>query len=348
MIQSNVINEIAVGVVGWKQPSASGSPTLSAENKASSSGLYFQHGNGLCTIANIKGAIDDTTISDANMNTYLEDLVKNAMNAVCSKVFERDDHLGAGLLFKHENKFSETLINSTDFVGFEIKLPKRNDLSAVVNSIRLELDAVDDVTVLLFNSQQNEAIDSEVITTVANSQTSATVRWTLNDLQYGGTWYIGYLRSGLTGKAIKRNYQLASLPTMFPGMEINPIRVDGWDAETMFNPVDITYESTANSWGMNFNVSVCRDWTEIVRSNVNRFATALQLQVCANVIDVISNSVRSDRNERLSKAYALMELDGNRYNPAFPEHSGILSRLNYEIKTLRETYNPTGIRRITL
>lgn len=346
MIQADVINTIAAGVVGWRQPTRSGSPVITAGNLASSSGLYYDAGSALATVQNIKATVDDEAISDANLNTLLTNLSKDGLNEVCSRVFNIDDHIDSGWLFKHENKFSEVLTNDTDFVGFEFELPHQNDVSYVINSVVLEFDAIQSVKVLLFNSQSNAPINSSTVTTVANSRATGTTRWVLNDLQYGGKWYIGYLRSSLTGQAIKRNFDQASVQTLFPGVEIHPIRVAGWNAETMFNPEDVINES--DTWGMNFNISAYRDYTEIVRSNVNRFATALQLQVCANVIDMISNSVQSNRVERLSKANALLELNGNRYNPGFPEHQGIISKLNREVKRLRESYVPTGIITATL
>ena len=346
MIQADVINGIAAGVVGWRQPTSSGSPVVTAANIASSSGLYYQDGSYLCTVDNIKAAVDDEAISDANLNVYLTDMSKSGLNKVCHSIFTSDDFLGGGLLLKHENKFSETIDNDTDFVGFEIDLSKRNDLSVIINNILLEFNAADSVKVLLLNSQVNAAIKTSTITTVANSQKDTSVRWALNDLSYGGKFYIGYLRSALTGKAIKRNYELASLQTTFQGVDIRPVKVAGWDAETMFDPEDVTYET--DTWGMNFNISVYRDFTEIVKANINRFAEALQLQVCAQAIDLISNSTRSNMAERMSKANAVLELNGNRFNPNYPEHTGIRSRLAREVRRLKDTYAPSGITRMTL
>ncbi len=346
MIQADVINGIAAGVVGWRQPTRTGSPVVTAANIASGSGLYYQDGSALCTVDNIKAAVDDEAISDVNLNIVLADMSKSALNKVCSDVFNSDDHIDGGLLLKHENKFSEVLTNDTDFVGFEIDLSKRNDLSVIINNLLLEFDAIDSVKVLLFNSQINALASSSAITTVANSQKNTSVRWVLNDLAYGGKFYIGYLRGSLTGRAVKRNYQLASLQTSFNGVNIRPVKVTGWNTETMFNPEDVTYES--DTWGMNFNISIYRDFTEIVKANVNRFAEALQLQVCAQAIDMISNSTRSNRSERMSKANAVMELNGNRFNPNYPEHTGVRSRLAREVKRLRDTYTPTGIMRMTL
>jgi len=346
VIQIDVINTIAPGVVGWKQPTASGSPVLTAGNIASSSGLYYQFGHGLCTVENIKSCVDDIAISDANLNAYLADLSKNGLSDVCHRVFSDEDHIDTGLLLKYENKFSETIENAVDFVGFEINMSNRNDISMVINSLITEFDSSGTIKLLLFNSTQNAAISSSNVTQVANSAVHTVVGWTINDLQYGGKWYLGYLRGSLAPKAIKRNYQMASFMTYFNHVEINPIRVPLWNAETMFNPSDVIYES--DTWGLNLNVSLYKDFTHIINSNINRFAKALQLQVCCNVVDLISNTVRSNKSERLSKMYALMELNGNRTNPNFPEHAGLIAKLGREIASLQNTYNPKGIIRATL
>jgi len=347
MIQVDILNNIAVGVVGWEQPTHEGYSTVTAANLASSSGLYYQHGNALCTVKNIKASVEDESISDADLNTILGNFSKSALARICGKVFNEDDHIDTGLLYKHENKWTEWLTPDTSFVGFEIDLAKRNDLTLIINSLILEFDSVADIEILLFNSQINAPIKSQIVSTVANSAKNQGVSWSLNDLQYGGKWYIGYLRkSSDVHKAVKRNFELSTLPTMFSEVGIRPIRVDGWDAKTMFDPSTIRYES--DTWGLNFDISLYNDFTYIVKSNINRFAEAIQLQVCTQVIDLISNSTRSNKVERLTKANSLIELNGNKYNSNFPEHVGVISRLNREIRRLKDTYNPRGIIRYTL
>lgn len=347
MIQVDVLNNIAVGVVGWEQPTHEGRVIVDAVNLASSSGLYYQHGSGLCTVKNIKASIEDEAISDANINTILGNFSKSALARICGKVFNEEDHIDTGLLYKHENKWTEWLTPDTSFVGFEIDMAKRNDLSMIINSLILEFDSVASIKVLLFNSQINAPIDTQSVTTVANSAKYQGVNWSINDLQYGGKWYIGYLRSASDAhKAVKRNFDLATLPTFFSGVGIRPIRVNGWATETMFDPSTIRYES--DTYGLNFDISLYKDFTHIVKSNINRFAEAIQLQVCAQVIDLISNSTRSNKVERLTKANALIELNGNKYNNNFPEHTGVVARLKKEIARLKETYNPKGIMRMTL
>jgi hypothetical protein len=356
MIQTDIINSIAVGVVGWEQPTKSGSPTLTDANKASSSGLTFQGGHGLCTIDNIKSTIDDDAITDANLNIYLASLASRALNDVCNQVFTEDDHIDTGLYFKYESRFSDLLDNDNSFVGFQIDLgsnavnqgsKKRNDISLIINSLILEFNGVGPVKMLLFNSQMNAPVKTKTITTVANSAKSDLVNWVLNDLDYGGMWYIGYLRTtSMTIQAIKRNFKMAIFPTVFPEVGIRPIRLPNWDQETMFDPLQLRYEYY--TWGMNFSFSMYDDYTSFVKTNINRFAKSLQLQVCVNVLKGISNSTRSNKSERLSKAAAMLELDGNRNNPNMPYTVGLNKELQKEINKLKETYNPRGIIRATL
>lgn len=346
MIQIDVINGLAQGVVGWKQPTRTGAPVVTAGNIASSSGLQYHLGHALCTVENIKASIEDESISDINLNAVLLEFAQAGLIDVCTKLFTDEDHVDTGLFYKYENKVTETIENGTDFVGFEIDLAKRNDLSIILNSLILEFNGVETIKLILLNSTQNALIKSQSITTLANSAKEQSVNWCINDLQYGGKWYLGYLRSALTAKAIKRNFQMASFATMFPDVGIRPIRVPLHNTETMFDPSLIRYE--ADTWGMNFNMSMYKDYTNIVKSNLSRFAKAMQLQTCVNVITMISNSIRSGRSERLSKAYALLELDGNRSNPALPYHIGLNAILDKEIKRLRETYTPKGIIRVTI
>ncbi len=346
MIQQDIINGIALGVVGWRQPTRSGSPVIDSTNTPSSSGLYFQDGHSLCTIDNIKSVVDDDSITDANLNTLLNNLSQSALTDVCNTIFTKEDHIDTGLLYKFENRVAQTLAGDVDFVGFQIDLSKRNDLALIINSLILEFNGAGSVKVLLFNSTQQTPIKTQVITTIANTSVITPVDWRLTDLQYGGMWYIGYLRGSLSISALDRNYRQAILPYMFPDVGIRSIRIAGWNQETMFDPLQNQW--TYHPWGLNFNMSLFNDFTQIVKTNINRFAKALQLQVCVTVLKMISNSTRSNKSERLSKAYAMLELDGNRNNPNMPYTVGLNTELKNELKRLHDTYNPRGIVRATL
>lgn len=336
MIRLSDIQTAAVGLVGWKQPTKSGSVVVSANNKASSSGLYYDQGSGLATIENLKASLSDPAISDANLNTYLEDLTKSAMVDVLHQVFTDEDFIENRAMYIHPSRYAEVIQNETRFVGYEIQVKSNQELAVVINQVDLEFDSAGTVKLLLFNSQKATPIQSKEITTVANTATNAELGWVLDGK---GTYYIGYLAGGLTPRAINRSWKISDLKSCYASCNLQSIAVTGHNTETLFD-VDAT-SNTSETWGINLDISAYADYTDIVLRNKSRFAKALQLQVCARVLDVISTSVTSTRIERLSKNHAMLELNGNKSNPDYPNTIGVLGLLGAEIKRLKVNY--TGV-----
>jgi hypothetical protein len=342
VIRFDKINDIAIGLVGWRQSTKSGSVVVDAANLASRSGLIYQDGSGYVTVENIQDTMEDPDASDAQVNTYLGNLSKSGFIELLNVIFTEDDFIENRQLFAHENRWTETITNDSSFVGYEIKLEERQDITVVLNQIMLEFDAADTVKILLFNSQKNALVDSQEVTTVANTTTIQALDWELdqNGLYKGGDWYVGYLTSGLTAQAVNREYELSNLQTRYDSICIQPIKVDSWNAETLFDINDIEY--TAEYYGLNFDISAYFDYTQLVLRNENRFAKGLQLQVAIRVLEVISNTTRTNRSERLSKANVIYELNGNKTNPDYPQSVGILTKLKREVERLKETYIKTS------
>lgn len=338
MIRLNAIQQAAVGLVGWKQPTKSGSVVVDAANKASSSGMYFQDGSGLATIENLKNSLSDNAISDANFNTYLGELVKAGFVDVLNQVFTEEDFVENRALYLHPNRYGDVIENTTRFVGYEIKPRNAQELAVILNQITLEFDAPGTVKILLFNSQKLAAVESKEITTIANTAVNTDLGWVLDrTTDYkGGVYYIGYLQDGLTPRAINREWKISNIQSAYSSCVIQSIEVPGWDSETLFDVDDIV--NTSETWGINLDISAYVDYTGIVLRNKQRFAKALQLQVCAKVLDVISTSVTSTRVERLSKSHAMLELNGNKSNPDYPNTIGVLGLLGQEIKRLKNNY----------
>lgn len=341
MIRLDAIQQAAVGLVGWKQPTKSGSVVVTAENKATSSGMYFQDGSGLVTLENLKNSLSDSAISDANFNTYLGELVKAGFVDVLNQIFTEEDFVENRALYLHPNRYGDTIDNTTRFVGYEIQTRDAQELAVILNQITLEFDGVDSVKVLLFNSTKLAPVQTKTVATVANTAVNTDLGWVLDrTTDYkGGIYYIGYLQNGLTAKAINRDWKISNIETAFHSCRIKSIEVPGWNSETLFDIDDI--KSASETWGINLDISAYVDYTGIALRNKSRFAKALQLQVCARVLDVISTSVTSTRVERLSKNHAMLELNGNKSNPDFPNTIGVLGLLGQEIKRLKSNYTAT-------
>lgn len=348
MINHSKIRNIAVDLVGWRQTSNPEALQLDTDSLKTDSGLVYDDVSALVNAFNVQLVQDNPDITATEFNTLLDEMVKGAFVEVLRKIFSQDDFIDSDLLYKHENTWDESIDNDTDFVGYEINIPKNSNVSVIINNILLEFIEQQTVKILVFNSAAKSPVKTLEVTAEEKTVTEGSLKQTMNSYEYwGGRWFIGYLRSGLTKKAAKRNFELADLPYFFGDLvDIKAMRIDGWDTEEMFDMNDIEY--TSEAYGLNMELSLYRDFTELVLTNRNRFASALQYQVAVNVVDLISNSIRSNKQERLSKSNALLELAGNKNNYRVPELVGLHDRLIAEIKNLRETYYPTGIRKLTL
>lgn len=348
MISNSKISSIAVDLVGWRQSNHPDAVVLDADTVKKDSGLEYDAASALCSAYNVQLVQDNPDITAEQFNDLLDEIVKGSFMSVLNKVFTDDDHLDTDLLYRHENTWDKGITNDTSFVGYEINIPKNMNVSAVINNVLLEFIGEQAVKVLVFNSAKDALVSSVEVTAKAKTVTEKALSQIMNAYEYfGGRWFVGYLRSGLTKEAADRDFEQSNLPSFCGGLlDIKPIKVAGWDAETMFDMNDIEY--TSNTYGMNLEVSLYRDFTQMVLTNKNRFATSLQLQVAVDIVDLISNSMRSNKNERLSKSNALLELAGNKNNFRVPELVGLHDRLIAEIRKLRATYYPVGMKKHTL
>jgi len=352
MFDVATIKSIAVAtadsLVGWSQPTKSGSTTLVAKLKASRSGLYFEQGSRIVSVDNIKNSIEDELADAAEINTELENIVKEAFSKMIGSIFNEEDFLDGGLLFKYESdKQTVDLPTENSFVGFEIDVCKANDVSIVLSRLLLNFEEDQSIKVLLFSSQKKAAIYSETISALALDTVETQINWILSNYKYGGKFYLGYLTSGITASPIAKDFELSSLKTSLNNVTIQPIQVLH-NAETMFDPNDIVYSDSSNSWGINLDVQSYVDWTQTIRTNQRMFARCLQLQVAVDVADLILHSVRSNRIESMNKSAIVFELNGNVNNQKMPEKIGLYKQLALEEKRLKETFNPTGITKMTL
>jgi len=354
MIRTSEIDATAVTaagcLVGMRQPTLSGYNILDSAMYTSLSGLYFDDISGLLTVKNIKAAQEDPAISSANLNTFLKNRLKASFQTLLRSVFSENDLIENAVLYPYENDWLNTLTNDVSFVGYEIDPAKVKQLGIVINKIMLEFSATrsENVKVLCFHSSQNALQKSETITTLPASAKHTAVGWELpafNSVS-GGKWYIGYLRGGLAVKACNRNYHDANVTHRFRSLDIRPVKVAGWNDETLFDVNNIEY--TDESYGMNFDISAYKDMTSYVVENKNRFARGLQLQVAADLLGLLATSIRSNQDERYIKAEALYELNGNRLNPEIPQSVGVLKQLTDEIKKIKGLFEQPKIQVNTL
>lgn len=339
MIQvSQILSELygsGKSVVGMRQPTDPSYQLLSSVNQESSSAVYLE--SGLVSVANIKECQDYPDINMNEFNTLIANYIKDAIIDACNLVFANDDKLEYGLLYNYRNTVTETLTNNTDFVGYEVNVLNNPDITALLNSLLCQFDAAGTVTIYLFHSSQQTAIQSQAVTLTEKNTVEQTVSWTLDThKQYGGVYYIGYFTEGLTPKAIDRRLDNSYLRKQFKKTSFQPIRIRNVSGTGLPNIYNRQYED--HTYGLNFNISVLRDYTEYIIDNKNRFAQLIKYQFQANILKILSMSTRSNIIQREVNRKATIELNGILTEDGKKYSQGILRKLENEADKIYKEY----------
>lgn len=335
MFQVSKINSNVIGLIGWKQSIDPAHAVIDAANLVSSSGSYFQDFSSLVTADNIQQAQNYPNISAAQLNTMLGEMAQSAFVKVLNQVFQEEDLIENKILYPYEMSFTKDLDNDVSFVGYELEQPIRMELIHVLNNIVLSFNGVQSVKILLFHTSKKAAILTKTIATVEDSDVDTVLNWTLSKEYNGGLFYIGYLRSGLTAKAKNREWNRANIKACFNTLKINPVIVSGWNSETLFDIEDRVYSD--KTFGLNFNISAWKDYTNTIIQNRNKFVNALGLQMAVDVLDLILKSTNANATQRITKAAVLYELEGI-MGEDVPKVLGLRTKLSAEIKRLRKVF----------
>lgn len=298
-----MIREAAIsaldGLVGFRQPIDTTYDILDSGNLTSSSGKYFEDISGLVTIKNIIDTYEETSLSDAQLNTMLDNLRASATRDVLNKIFEDESiNIESNTLFPYEENFKNTHILTKDFYFIKLTPSKNKRIVTCLDNIILSFDSVATFNIYLYSSQSLLPIQTKSVTTVANQATKIYLGWALDNI---GTYRIGFKRTGTgsigSAKPFKRDYQLSNVYTKSTNCLIE-FRSANF---LVSGRIDVDNEdSMEDGIGMNLEYSSFVDYTNEIIKNKDRFATAVQLQMALTVADRIITSVRSNITQRLS------------------------------------------------
>jgi hypothetical protein len=336
-----ILSEL-IGTVGWRQSTIAGDVVIDTANLASSSGLFVQGAQPIVTVKNIKATQEDKSVTDAQMNTLLSNLMKDGISNVLNFVFPNPDIFANGLLYKYESDFSAPLTVLKGFVGFEITIANRKDLVSILNKIILQFNGAGSVKLLLFNSGQKLPITSKTIAVTADTNITSALDWILGYITApGGVYYLGYLNSDLTISAYNRVFSRANIMTHFNSIIFKPFYVPDWNVETLFDIDDIVYR--AESFGMNLDVTTALDYSNVILQNKDKFAKAIQLATAVEALALMTSTSRINPEERV-----IMSSLGQKIVIDSPASYNLYTRLERELKSLTELFGKKPIESFTI
>lgn len=338
------------GVVGIRQPLDPAYDRFDAAQYLSSSGLFLDDIEHYRT----EYYIDSQNFADAtdeNLQDKWQNLQDSAILNVMSQVFNKPSFIDRNLIFPNAFDRSQTRTISTDpgqFYGYEIKMSDRKNIAFQISRVIIEGVAYapgGDIVIQLYNSAQSLPIKEKTISlSNTGEQQVFELNWYVNnsDNYYKGQFYIGfYAQNVFQFSPYLREFERANVQSNIQELTIRPIERLGNFADLE----DMDYVEDHN--GMNFDITVYEDFTDLILQNKFIFAKAIQLQWASSVLAQIISSNRSNRNERIAKemiSLILLTLEGQsgfglqRVRGLREQMAGELARLQDEIQKIDKGY----------
>jgi len=345
MFNKTKVTDKLFGLVGLDNPTDPDYSVLDAENLETRSGRTATE-NPYCKIKYLKESQDDYNISDIDFNEYLKKLQKKSIADVVDRVLTDSAYIDRQLLYQFPNNKVNTETLPAGFVGYKVQKSIDKNVAFEITRCLLEFQGTGDIELVLFNTAKKQPIFSKTVTITSEHQ-SETLNWRLDstDEFLQGDFYFGYFTSGLAVDPVDRDYEMANRRSVITHLCFTPISVTTATANQLFDLDDL--DNVSETWGLNPDVTVFNDYTDLIIQNEMIFAPAVQLQFIINCIQEYVASARSNRTQRLSQdqlSLVIAQLEGipGQITGLIPTLRKELTSLDKQLKRLVKGYFSHG------
>lgn len=358
MINPTVLETKLAGLIGFRQPYNSTYAVIDAANLLSRSG-YFVNDNPFVKIETIKDSIDYIDITDANFNLLLRSKISASIVNVANAVFNQNDYIDRQLIYKNAlNKFKQTGgANSYDlpagFLCYWFQVSQEKNIAFKIERVLLEFEGTGTITLHLFNTANLKTpLQSKTITITGPFQEEK-LDWTCDNSAgkgYKGDYYLGYFSKDMVLKPFKREYRDATVMSNIAQMNYFVSTFSQFTE--LSDPFDLEKTSPFIPYnGVNPDITVYEDFTDLIVQNEKLFARAIQLDCQIALLSESIASLRSNRNERISAQYVVQLMaqiegesgEGNvKVKGLRPLFYGAIGSLRKEMKKLQVGYESQG------
>lgn len=329
--------------------------------------------------ANTEITNDEFWIETNLFSEWLEDKTKASIIKLINKFINMKlaDKASKSLienktLFDGTGRLTNLVTNRNKFVGFEVDTVRSKGVTVKINKIGLQFTRPGKYKVYILHS----SCDTPIYSFEFEKLKSNSIEWfkpkedillpyESQEIDAGGSWYIGYLQSDLpeNSQAINRDRDWSTQPckgcsrqeflawqAWSKYIEIHPFYVDenqllGEDEQMYFDPEIMNFTYDAN-YGINLDVSVYCDLTDFIIKQKQLFQDVIAKQVAVDFLRefAYNPNVRTNRRSiNASRTDILYELDGD---SSSMKHSGLNYELDLALKALN--FSTQGLDRICL
>lgn len=344
------------GLVGYKQPFNPEYAIIDANNLLSESG-YYVNSNPFAKIEYIKDCQDYARISNEDFNIVLSNIIEDSAVNVVNQVFTDSSYIDRQILYKYALNKNETDVLPNGFVGYRIEIDDTKSIAFKITRVLLDFEGTGDITLMLFNSAKKTVLQEQDVTVTSDHQ-EVVLDWVLNDTDsiYKGEYFIGYIKGdGFTLSPYKRNYENSDIMSYVTHLDIDKVFVTGHTTNTLFDISQVEFLNQTT--GLNLDITVYDDFTDLIVQNRFIFARAIYLSAVINALQIYMSSLRSNRNERQAEELyrkILVEVEGTRSGDNIISVKGLrpqllseISDIKREITKIKEGYIGNGYSVIT-
>jgi hypothetical protein len=347
MFEVTKIQDSLEKLVGIRQPA---NPDLTvnvdSDNKISESGLFLDDipPFNFEAIYNSQDYVGINSLDQSlDFNTYLRNIKRSSIANVVTQVFDKPSFIDRSLLFINESPRlnSETFPSEIKYYGYEIEVSNTKNIGFKITRANFQFDfdpSTLNVNVYLFNSNVNAPLFSKQVTLTSNNvwdNLDFTVDSTLND--YKGSYFL--LVQIPTGERLqpwKRDFEDGNFENNVKELEIERVLFNDTLDVLRFNSYPEI--ETSQNVGINLDITVFNDYTDLIIQNKFLFSKVVQLQTVVTLMMKVATSMRSNRDERQSKeltAMIMTYVNGVNANGDF-NMKGLNKSIPFEIESLRK------------
>ena len=344
MFNKEKIQSSLFGVVGFNDSFNPDYQILDTANQESRSG-YFATDNSLVSVELLLENQEYAEINDTDFNITLKRLQESSIASVCNEVFNRPSYRERNPLYQWANNKITTETLPDGFIGVEIQPSQAKNLGFKISRVLLDFSGTGDIELRLYNSAKFDPLFTKNVSITSERQ-EVDLNWVINntDLDFKGKYYLGYVVNQSV-LPFKLNYENSSLKTNYKDLCVQEIIVKGYSGINIFNLKEV--ENTSLSTGLNPDITVFDDYTDLIIQNEMLFARAINLDLQIRCLRLIADSIRSNRDQRKGEEKTiriLQEIEGQSgdglvtVTGLLPSRITEIASLRKEIKKLIEGY----------
>lgn len=364
MFRANELKTGYANLLGWRQdydPDKQIAGTLTATD----SGQFYQDIHPLLTLDNLRAIAPDfadLAAPEYDFYTWLLNKTKASNLNALQRIFTEKladktakNILEQKYLFDGAGRINDSITNTDNLVGLEIVPIRTKGGTLKIERIGMQFKGTGTMNVYIFHSSRKEPIQTiEIVRTRDGGmqwfdQTDLYLPYSGSDIDSGGSWYLCYDQADLPEgmEAIKKErdwskapcstcntYDTQSYRVWSKYLEIHPFKNDSLGGTYELWEIDENIYTYESNYGINLQVSVECDVTDIFLENKKSFQTVIGLQMAADMIQEFAynpNYQITRSTQSFTKNELLYELNGNEGND---EHS-ISGKLRKAIEAIK-------------